>query len=210
MAADDEKAKELNVKQVNILCFGDSLTRGYLDFGMVHIPYANTLKALIEKNYSKSIKLKIIETGVDGELVTDTMLNRITDILKQNSFDIVVFLGGTNDIGTQKKVKQISDTLTKIYDTIIKTYKCQLIAVTVPPALHKFKNIDANRDELNQFIRKQQNVVDLFEYVKSKDAEAKKKFFDADGLHFSEDGYAQFGQLVYDKMTPILNQMVSK
>ena len=207
--ADEEKIKDSDIKEVNILCFGDSLTRGYLNYGMVHIPYSTTLQDLIEKDYAQSIKLKIIESGVDGELVTNTMLDRVTNILKQNSFDIVVFLGGTNDIGWGKSVKDICDSYTKIYDTVIKTYKCQLIVVTVPPCLHSFKQVDDKRNKLNDFIQKQQNVVDLFEFIDQMKDQQKKQFFDNDGIHFSETGYAKFGNLVYDKLKGLLDQMIS-
>lgn len=206
---DEEKVKDSDCKQVNILCFGDSLTRGYLNYGMIHIPYRDTLKQLIEKDYGEKISLKIIESGVDGELVTDTMLNRITNILKQNSFDMVVFLGGTNDIGHGKSVESITNAMTKIYDTAIKTYKCQLITVTVPPCLHSFKAIDQKRNELNDFIRKQENTVDLFKFIDEMNEEGKKKFFDKDGLHFSQTGYAKFGTLVYETMKGLLDKFIA-
>ena len=214
MAQVENEAKEnkesLELTPVNILCFGSSLTRGYLDLGRKYIPYSITLQQLIQKDYSKSITLKIIEAGVDGEAVTDTMPDRLENILKNNKFDIVIVQGGGNDIGRNKKLEAIYNGFNKMFDIIIKTYKCQLIIVTIPPLRNPHKSIDENRNKLNEFVSKQDNVVHLFEYIQSLKDEDRKKFFDIDGLHFTANGYQQFGNLVYEKVKPLLNQMITK
>eukprot|EP00484_Ammonia_sp_Unknown_P018053 CAMPEP_0197026724 /NCGR_PEP_ID=MMETSP1384-20130603/6757_1 /TAXON_ID=29189 /ORGANISM="Ammonia sp." /LENGTH=211 /DNA_ID=CAMNT_0042455443 /DNA_START=35 /DNA_END=667 /DNA_ORIENTATION=+ len=200
----DEEKSSAKCTEISILCFGDSLTAGYTNFGMQHIPYSHFLQELIEKDYAKSIKLKIMESGVDGELVVNSMLNRISEILKKETFDIVLFLGGTNDVGHRKPTKEICTALQKIYDCI-ETHKSQWVAVTVPPCKFTTPSIDEERNEVNTFIRKQASVVDLFEHVKAMNQKEKEAFFDKDGLHFSAAGYASFAQLLHNKIKPFLD-----
>ena len=81
------------------------------------------------------------------------------------------------------------------------------MVVTVPPCLHSFKAIDQNRNELNNFIRKQENIVDLFKFIDEMNQQQKKEFFDKDGLHFSETGYEKFGNLVYDEIKRLIDKL---
>ena len=102
--------------QLNILCFGNSLTEGFL-IAINYSPYSKTLEQLINKD-KKRFKInncQIINGGVSG--VSNTMVKRLGDLLdmypekakgnrnKSNSgelndiFDFVIILGGTNDIG---------------------------------------------------------------------------------------------------------------
>ena len=213
-----EKSNEDNI--IRILCFGDSLTAGYLNGGAIHIPYSNTLQQLIEKEYKQSFKAQVIESGVDGEKLTFIMLTRLTSVMKHISFDFVIFLGGTNDVGTAQKAQKICEELGKIYNVITVQNKAKCIALTIPPygaVLDQHNNgpFGDTRAEVNGFIKAQveksnnhqMTLCDLYEHIHSLDDESKQKFFDKDGLHFSEYGYTQMGQLVFKTMVPLLDEM---
>eukprot|EP01084_Bolivina_argentea_P106516 190572_1 len=213
-----ETKENEDVSRLKILCFGDSLTHGYLNMGRQHIPYSNTLQKLIETDYN-CFKLEIIESGVDGEKITFSMVNRITELMKNNTFDIVVVLGGTNDVGTAKKASQIIDALNKIYTLITVKHKAKCIALTIPPyggvlSKHNDGDFANTRSEVNKFIvqrcadsNNSMVLCDLYEYIDSSSDESKGKFFDKDGLHFSEHGYDMMGQLVYKVMKLLLNEL---
>lgn len=78
-------------RPLHILCFGDSLTEGYSQWGMVMTPYSRTLRDVLEKRlnaYGRSEGEKegkegekwnvLVETdGVSGELVTKYFLGRM-------------------------------------------------------------------------------------------------------------------------------------
>ena len=214
----EEKSNEDNI--VRILCFGDSLTAGYLNGGSMHIPYSNTLQELIEKEYQQSFKSQVIESGWDGEKLTYSMLTRLTSVLKHNPFDFVIFLGGTNDVGTAQKAQKICEELKKIYNVIMVQNKAKCIALTIPPygsVLDQHNNglFGDTRAKVNGFIRAQVEkpnnnqmiLCDLYDHIHSLDDGSKQKFFDKDGLHFSEYGYTQMGQLVFKTMVPLLDEM---
>lgn len=79
-----------------VLCFGDSLTEGYVARGTIMHPYACRLRALLGSRCS------VEEAGRSGEL-THSMTRRLPLILEAalaegRPYALVVILGGTNDI----------------------------------------------------------------------------------------------------------------
>ena len=88
-----------NLPQISILCVGDSLTWGYNKNGFLQYPYADTLNEMLAAQFGYKATFHVLESGVSGELVTETMVDRIAEILDKKTFDIVIHLGGTNDIG---------------------------------------------------------------------------------------------------------------
>merc|ERR1719295_984676 len=99
--------EEENNPEMKILCVGDSLTWGYNNGGQKQYPYKDTLESMLKEQFGNSVTFKVFESGVSGELVTETMVDRIADLLSNYTFDIVVHLGGTNDIGYMKPVEKI-------------------------------------------------------------------------------------------------------
>ena len=84
------------VPPVRILAFGDSLTEGWCHSGTKFHPYTRKLQSLIQ-SLSKSVD--IVNKGVSGE-TTEQMSDRLPLVLnKDGPFDLVIILGGTNDIG---------------------------------------------------------------------------------------------------------------
>jgi hypothetical protein len=55
---------------LNILCFGDSLTEGYSNYGARFTPYSKWLKSKLEAKLSDSYYISIETDGVSGDLVT--------------------------------------------------------------------------------------------------------------------------------------------
>ena len=102
------------LKISSIVCFGDSLTKGYGSTEEKTYPY-----------YLQQLtNIPVINKGVNGNTSKDG-LNRIDDILKeQNALVIVEF--GANDFfqqiplnETKKNIEQIVDKLQKAGDTIV-------------------------------------------------------------------------------------------
>merc|ERR1712098_37579 len=108
---------------ISILCVGDSLTTGFNQEGMrTRYPYSANLKALLEDEFGDSATFEGIERGVSGELVTRSMVNRTAKLLQSrpsnDTFDIVVHLGGTNDIEHSTSDEAIRQSLSTIYGMI--------------------------------------------------------------------------------------------
>ena len=83
---------------IRILAFGNSLTEGWCEFGTRFHPYALKLQNLMESE-CKTESIDIVNKGVSGE-TTDEMNARLPEVLDEGGpFDIVIILGGTNDLG---------------------------------------------------------------------------------------------------------------
>ena len=125
-----------------ILAFGDSLTKGYYNYGMKYHPYSTTLAKLLQSQGSVEVRIKEglylltkqkIETaGVNGE-VTSRMLERLPEELLDKHFDVVIILGGTNDLGwvTQETIAKI---IKKLHEMAHKAGSKSLM-VTIPSAV---------------------------------------------------------------------------
>ena len=195
-------------KTVRILCFGDSLTRGYTAGGFKHIPYSNTLERLIQTEYADNTKVYVTESGVDGELVTHKMKERLDANMTQTKYDIVIILGATNDIGSNVSTKEITATLGELYEIITNKDKAKCIAVTIPPYQKDdvYDDLEKKKNEINEYIKTNQSVhsvCDLYGYIRGLDKKQRSGFYD-DFLHFTESGYEQFGELVFDTIRPLL------
>eukprot|EP01084_Bolivina_argentea_P135796 239232_1 len=187
--------------KVNILCFGDSLTSGYLNNGRLHSPYSKTLKQMIETHYKYLTTLTIIECGVDGELMTNTMEKRLSDNLNALQFNIVILLGGTNDIGNNTAIQRVCKTLTKMYSLVTFQHKTECVAITIPPLQQResviryqwerYLNIDRNK--INQFII-EQTKVNSKQNAESKDDSDIKGYIDHRLMHLF-DLYAHIKSL---------------
>ena len=83
---------------VRILAFGDSLTEGWTNFGREFHPYSCKLHSLLQ-SICKSKSFNIVNRGISGE-TTDQMKTRLPRVLdKDGPFELVIILGGTNDLG---------------------------------------------------------------------------------------------------------------
>ncbi|TVY59618.1 hypothetical protein LSUE1_G008890, partial [Lachnellula suecica] len=96
---------------LKILCFGDSLTAGFTNWGLVHEPYSKTTAAYLKEVVGEEYEVVIETRGVSGERVCE-MGGRM-DLLygptrtREEPYDFVVFLGGTNDIAYNRAPSDI-------------------------------------------------------------------------------------------------------
>ena len=156
----------------------------------------------------------MVESGKFDECVTKTMYDRIVKILSSNVFDIVIFLGGTNDIGYGIEINKICDTLKQIYEYIVShdNGKCKLIAVSVPGRLNEIE--DVRKLNINQFISNyceqsdndRVSYCDLYDCLYSMEDKEKRKMYDIDELHLSQRGYNKFASILF----PTVMQFISK
>lgn len=94
--------------QIRILCIGDSLTKGYYDssnYKRLH-PYSISLHRLVSRQYGKHFA-RIDTKGVGGETVYYSMKKRLSKELQETKYDIVIVLGGINDLVNLDVMKTI-------------------------------------------------------------------------------------------------------
>eukprot|EP01130_Rhizamoeba_saxonica_P003840 TRINITY_DN1592_c0_g1_i2.p1 TRINITY_DN1592_c0_g1~~TRINITY_DN1592_c0_g1_i2.p1 ORF type:complete len:145 (+),score=30.10 TRINITY_DN1592_c0_g1_i2:58-492(+) len=132
---------------IKILAFGNSLTAGYIKFQDDH-PYTLQLSDLITANFPDHL-IQIVVKGVPGENTQD-MIPRLASILAKDPYDLVLLLGGTNDMGVFDHV-QIYENLERMYE-MAKDHGAVLVVMSI--ADH-FCTIDwylEKRAQLNQMI----------------------------------------------------------
>jgi lysophospholipase L1-like esterase len=199
-------------KPLRILALGDSLTEGYYDYGRRYHPYATHLTHLFE---SANIPVKIDQLGRSGERVVPNMVNRLRYLLKQNaSYDWIIILGGTNDLGGEVSADKIfGEGLKPMYEMCLNQTqaKINLAAMTVIENGYDSPTNDSDKDRqtLNRMIRDyiakindQDRVclVDLdkgIPYHSKSDDNERKRIWD-DDVHLTPAGYDRMATLVFD------------
>lgn len=208
---------------VNILAFGDSLTRGYYNKGKNHHPYTMKLQYLLNKMDAK--KCFIVENeGKDGDLAFGEMPRRMEEVLKDSKklFDWVIILGGTNDIYNKNHAgKHTAIELTQNIATVHEIahhHGARTVAVTIPDveceSTEMCQDMKQTRESVNVNLRAysiehKRNVIlcDLADsLVRHKmDHKLIGQFFEG-GLHLKPRGYEKMAKLMFDSLKQILDK----
>ncbi len=176
-----------------LIAFGDSLTRGYQS-GIIfkETPYTSYIKPLLGDNWTLENK------GINGEL-TSQMLARFNRDVINHKPDVVVILGGTNDIGWGVDTKNIVDNLKTM---IQKSLDAEIIPIPCAiPSLIGYEHLVLHRQVVNaEIVRfakdKNLSFVDLFTVTADKNHNLDRKYSN-DGLHLNTDGYKLIAQAFY-------------
>ena len=131
-----------------IVCFGDSLTAGFQspapdcpDF--LETPYGRYLEDRLRG------RARVHVSGICGELAADMVCRFERDVLVRRPAWTVV-LGGTNDLGWERRPSEIMRHLTAMYELAVAA-GVRPVAVTVP-SIRGFDDHIPRRLELNRLI----------------------------------------------------------
>ncbi|KAA8645628.1 hypothetical protein EYZ11_003466 [Aspergillus tanneri] len=197
-------------KKLSILCFGNSLTAGYYHFGLEYHPYAWKLESRL-KSALPSHTIRVDVEGLPGDKVIcppGCFLPRLQQMCAKTSYDWVIILGGTNDLGYGYQCSKIFSALKDAWEVALNA-GAHVLALTVPECSAVNKRLDASREELNSKILSHScekfHAFDLHKEVPYHSAteELKEKLWD-DGLHMTSDGYDLVGNLVGDHLLGLL------
>jgi len=195
---------------MKITCFGDSLTVGYqsptAQAPYYHAtPYGELLQAWLGEKGTVFIR------GVNGEMTSEMVRRFSCDVLESKP-DVVIILGGTNDLGANKRPESIFNNLVTLFDQA-RTASISPVAVTVPSlrsAIHD-EALDAMRPhierrmELNQLLKdhcQASNIpcIDLFSKTSEPESLLLTSEYSNDGLHLSTKGYQVLAQMLWDQL----------
>jgi lysophospholipase L1-like esterase len=134
--------------QLNVLCFGNSLTAGF----PAGQPYAQKLAETVRKSFP-AIRVHTEVEGRPGDLVVGgAFIPRMNAMWAgQSHYDWTVVLGGTNDLGWGKDPAGIIDGLKKTWDIPLRKGS-KVLALTIPETKYRAENLPARRAEVNRGI----------------------------------------------------------
>lgn len=213
---------------LKIVCFGDSLTLGYLSPTLhtpfpENIPYGSYLQKWLGTQGSVMVQ------GVCGETTQD-MRERFQSQVLAPLPHVVIILGGTNDLSLSISSAAILENLQFFYEHA-QAHGILPVAVTVPSIREDAWQNDhsageesggvltsvlergiALRVRLNQSIKelgRQKNfpVVDCFTETCESKTQALAIEYSNDGLHLTTTGYQKLAKLIW---TQVLEDMVKK
>jgi lysophospholipase L1-like esterase len=207
----ENSVNNLEKNKKNILAFGDSLTKGYYNFGLKYHPYSIKMNKLFLEN---NIDYNVIDSGVNGE-VTKTMLERIKTFFEKENFIFefshVIIFAGTNDLGSVSSDK-IAENILNLHKYVLeKGVKSVLITLPENECDSMYDFYSEKRKKVNEILRREaeniQNlaVCDLDKLIKynSINKSERKKYWD-DHLHFTAEGYDLIGENIFNTVKNLI------
>ena len=153
----------------------------------------------------------LVEAGISGERV-DHMVPRLRDLLagREACFDAVVVLAGTNNLASDG-ADFIADHLRELRRAVARACPdAAVLSVTLPELIKDhWPGPTATRKAVNDGLPKRRAVdLDAITCRTCPDAEQsggdRDALWNPDGIHFSEAGYAAFGDAVFDALQAAL------
>ncbi|CAM1506812.1 Fc.00g064530.m01.CDS01 [Cosmosporella sp. VM-42] len=198
-------------KSLRILCFGDSLTSGYCNWGMHSHPYSIKLQERLQQAFPH-VDIDIVTNGAPGDVASfERFEKRIKNEYEKNFFfDWAIILGGTNDLGYGISAAKIYQALQTVWSISI-SKGSKVLALTVPECESKSERLVQRRDELNLNILTHQEPNYYFFDLESKipfhalSQADREKYWD-DGLHLRDDGYDWMGDHIADGLIRIIRR----
>ncbi|TEA16488.1 hypothetical protein C8034_v001283 [Colletotrichum sidae] len=138
-------------KTLRIFCFGDSLTAGYSSNGAVYHPYSVAMTRKLSADLSNT-QIIVADNGMPGDVVSQgAFAQRFETEVRQDTYDWVIILGGTNDLSLNVPPERIFASLKSVWDSAL-AKGCRVLALTVPE--RELTTSDDQRKRLNTLILK--------------------------------------------------------
>ncbi|KAG6018589.1 hypothetical protein E4U41_003757 [Claviceps citrina] len=198
-------------KPVQILCFGDSLTSGYHDFGINSHPYAIAFAAMLRAALPH-MAFDVHHNGKPGDVGAWPAFNeRLKQECAKRHYDWVIILAGTNDLAYRVPPQDMYKAFQSNWNVPL-SQGSKVLALTVPESRAKPSWVIEARDELNALIRnhKEPNLKSAADFPQNPAATSytfdlhaklpyhslseqdREKYWD-DGLHLTAQGYDWMG-----------------
>ncbi|XP_020906058.1 uncharacterized protein LOC110244201 [Exaiptasia diaphana] len=209
---------ESRKQTLKILCFGDSLTAGQrpreTSKPLTFYSYAVRLEKLLRQGIKEHARLSqfssvvVQNQGKPGELAVGAMKRRLIGLLKGNeTFDLVIILGGTNDLAFLKKKPSIAANVTTIIKALLDLHELchyfnvRTVVVTIPPRRCDIERTCKKTSMARRYINTKLYhyatrtpirtlFVDLARFFKS------SKLF-SDFVHFTDKGYDKMADIFF-------------
>ena len=205
---------------IKILCFGDSLTEGWIDDGRCFHPYTESLERLLSK---ENRNISVINSGISGETITVDMMKRLPSVLdKHPECDVLIIQGGTNDILqflTLNSSNSLYQNLAKLINicvqrkiskvlilTTMEGYFVESDGATMNQTASNSLRLDFNQEirkniEQRSTISTQICICDMeVEFPMFNLSEKCVKIMWDDSLHPTAHGYDRMGEIIFQRL----------
>ena len=196
-------------KTLRVLCVGDSLTTGYYGDRKTYHPFSIMLSKLLKENLG--IPFEVINHGFGGDKVHGQMYIKLIQLIHDEQPDLVVILGGLNDLIKLDVNNDIFEDITALHELCHKN-GIPTVSLTIPETqIPLTRQIYANYNQflivwggLNDKIRHWSSrwvvTCDLAkEFPLASLPEAKRKLmWSADDIHPTIAGYDEIGRIIFN------------
>ncbi|KAG5914557.1 hypothetical protein E4U53_004621 [Claviceps sorghi] len=185
-------------QSLRILCFGDSLTSGFHDFGQSFHPYSIAFAAVVQAALPH-MTVTVHDSGKNGDVGAWTPFNeRLKRECSKHTYDWVIILAGSNDLAYRVPPESMYDAF-QLNWAVPLNKGSKVLALTVPETKARSAWVDEDRDQLNELIRnhKQRNfyTFDLHSKIPyhALSEQDRERYWD-DGTHLTAEGYDWMGR----------------
>ena len=204
-----------------ILCYGDSLTAGFCYHGSKFIPYAKTLQAQLRSALNSEVEVD--HYGFSGwtaeEMLSSSQAKELEDFtgsrgpglataLKSRSYSLLIFMAGTNDIGTGRKAEVVFTDLKNLM-MFAQASHTRVLNIGIPDTKQKGPDwLNTRRQTVNTLLARHADMDNKWlTFLPCPVTSSNPEYFDTDGLHFSPEGYAALGVSLTEGVCKILQDL---
>mmetsp|Transcript_33273 Transcript_33273/g.73068 ORF Transcript_33273/g.73068 Transcript_33273/m.73068 type:complete len:209 (-) Transcript_33273:428-1054(-) len=206
---------------MRILCYGDSLTAGYISGSPitgVYAPYGPIL--------SQHLKVQCDSVGMSGwttlQMCTHLTAEFAKDVcgelhpglkvlLTRQSYTHVLLMAGTNDLG-HRAADDIFASLRTLHEACHEA-GAFTVALSIPQSMASVlgpSQVNSRRVAVNSLLEKYSfdNPQRCMYIAMDKDVpwSEESKNYESDGLHLSAEGYESFARLLAPKLLPLMGR----
>ena len=196
----------------NIVCLGDSTTYGYM------ITRKKVWPSILNNKFAEEGKdINIINKGINGDTTSGMIARFERDCLNENA-DLLILMGGANDIFMFQNIDKIKDNIKLIVETSNKNNVDIILFTPIPFIKEIFTffeadNLDLFENSLKEYVSwineytKENNIksIDVYNMFMNNIFKSNKYediYFD--GVHLSENGHNIFALELYKELEKYL------
>lgn len=192
----------------NVVCLGDSTTYGYM------ISRKKVWPSILNNKFAEEGKdINIINKGINGDTTSGMIARFERDCLNENA-DLLILMGGVNDIFMFQNIDKIKDNIKLIVETSNKNNVDIILFTPIPFIKEIFTffeadNLDLFENTLKEYVSwineytKENNIksIDVYNMFMNNIFKSNKYediYFD--GVHLSENGHNIFALELYKEL----------
>lgn len=196
----------------NVVCLGDSTTYGYM------ITRKKVWPSILSNKFAEEGKeINIINKGINGDTTSGMIARFERDCLNENA-DLLILMGGVNDIFMFQNIDKIKDNIKLIVETSNKNNVDIILFTPIPFIKEIFTffeadNLDLFENTLKEYVSwineytKENNIksIDVYNMFMNNIFKSNKYediYFD--GVHLSENGHNIFALELYKELEKYL------